>query len=234
MLLRLLEQREYRELGSNELRHSSARFVTATNVDLDAAVEEGSFRSDLLSRLSRIVIDVPPLRARREDIVPLARHFAEHVAPGAVTLSRSLALALLRYDWPSNARELQSVIEQAALEIGTNLEASMDPDGVAVFNDMATLDESAGAERTSPRVELGLSMELAERLLPSSEPNRAREITRRGVTRDRPSPEALLARFHELGNNATALADELGVGRTTIYRWFREAGLDVRDLRQDT
>src|SRR5690606_38022727 len=71
-LLRLLESGEYRRVGSDELRVSDARFVAATHVDLRAAVASGAFRQDLMARLSRWVIEVPPLRSRREDVIPIA------------------------------------------------------------------------------------------------------------------------------------------------------------------
>ena len=192
-LLRLLEEREYRQVGSDKLSRSDARFITATNVDLDAAVEAGRYRADLVSRLRRFVIEVPPLRERLADIIVLANHFAER------KLSRSLSLALLRYAWPANVRELQAVIEQAGLE----------SDGDA----------------------LKLSGELKKRLAATPRPAAKKPIKGRGVKRDRPSSEALSQRFRELDQNASALASELGVGRTTLYRWFREAGIDVRDIR---
>jgi DNA-binding NtrC family response regulator len=200
-LLRLLEQREYRQLGSNEHKRASARFVAATHVALDEAVEMGRFRADLKSRLERWVIDVPPLRKRREDILPLARHFAR-----SARLSRSFAHALIRYDWPANVRELQAVIEEALLE--------------------QSLDEP-----------LALSQALAQRIAvrdtvrdSTIPPPRA---SRRGLSLPRPSAEVLVARFRELGENARALAEELGVGRTTLYRWFKDAGVDMRDIRDE-
>jgi transcriptional regulator with PAS, ATPase and Fis domain len=201
-LLRLLEQREYREVGSNQLCASTARFVAATNVDLDRAVTAGRFRADLLGRLDRWVIDVPPLRQRREDVVPLALHFARRMLGRQARLSRSLAHALLLYDWPANVRELESVVEGLVMQAGDA--------------DTLTLDD-----------------ELAARLETDEPAPDAAPMSRRGVRRARPSPEALHARFVELGYNASALALEFGIGRTTLYRWFREAGFDVRDLRDD-
>jgi len=115
-LLRLLETGDYRQVGSNRLLHADARFVAATHVPLETAVESRGFRDDLHSRLNRIVIPVPPLRERREDILPLANVLAARIAGHQVAISRPLAIAMLRYGWPQNVRELLAVIEQALLE----------------------------------------------------------------------------------------------------------------------
>ncbi|HZO11918.1 MAG TPA: sigma 54-interacting transcriptional regulator [Polyangiaceae bacterium] len=202
-LLRLLEQREYREVGSTDARTTTARFVMATNVPLEEAVEDGSFRTDLFGRINRWIIDVPPLRERQEDVMPLAHHFGERYAKHPVRFARSFAQALLRYDWPANVRELQGIVERAVLE----------------------QPESAV---------LSLTEELARRLQSApAASSPAAPMVRRGVRRVRPSAEDLYARFQALGCNASALAAELGVGRTTVYRWFREAGLEVGDIRGD-
>ncbi len=206
-LLRLLEQREFRMVGDNAIRHTSARFVAATNVELAQAVTENRFRADLRSRLERFVIDVPPLRERREDILVLAQHFVLQSTGASRQLSRSLAHALIRYDFPSNVRELQAVIEEAVLE--------QPPEGPLRLT-------SALAERLSAEREATV-----ESVIP---PPRA---SHRGVSLPRPSAEVLIARFRELGGNASAMAEDLGVGRTTLYRWFREAGIDMRGLRDE-
>jgi transcriptional regulator with PAS, ATPase and Fis domain len=204
-LLRLLEQREYREVGSNTTRVASARIVMATNVALPEAVAEGRFRADLLGRITRWTVDVPPLRERREDIIPIALRCAARHAGVAVRFARSFAHALLRYDWPANIRELQSVVEQTLLAQGTSEPLQLDDELAARL--------AAGATPTGEHTPLRPS--------------------RRGVRRVRPSAEELAERFRALGQNATALAAELGVGRTTVYRWIREAGFDVGDLRED-
>ncbi len=109
-LLRLLEQGEYRRVGEEQLRRSQARVVTATHVSLDVAVQEGRFRPDLHSRIARYVIDVPPLSERPVDIVALSRAI---VGENERAMTPELMVALLRYPWPANVRELQSVLHQA-------------------------------------------------------------------------------------------------------------------------
>jgi DNA-binding NtrC family response regulator len=115
-LLRVLETSSFRRLGGNKTLSSDARFVTATNRDIEAMSRAGTFRSDLYFRLSRFVITIPPLRERREDIEPLARHFLALLTRSAPASMSSEALKLLlAYDWPGNVRELRNAIERAVI-----------------------------------------------------------------------------------------------------------------------
>jgi DNA-binding NtrC family response regulator len=110
-LLRVLQTGEFERLGSNSTRRTRVRIIAATNTPLRAAIRTGTFREDLFYRLNVIELAVPPLTARRADILPLARHFLE---PG-FSLSADAAQALERYPWPGNVRELQNVIRRACL-----------------------------------------------------------------------------------------------------------------------
>ncbi|AXS79549.1 sigma-54 dependent transcriptional regulator [Dechloromonas sp. HYN0024] len=115
-LLRVLETSSFRRLGGNKTLSSDARIVTATNRDIEAMSRGGTFRSDLYFRLSRFVITIPPLRERREDIEPLARHFLALLTRNAPTSMSAEALKmLLAYDWPGNVRELRNAIERAII-----------------------------------------------------------------------------------------------------------------------
>jgi DNA-binding NtrC family response regulator len=113
-LLRVLQTGEFERLGSSVTRRVRVRVVSATNADLRAAIREGRFREDLFYRLNVIELKVPPLVARLDDVVPLARHFLE---PGFV-LDESAAKALRAYSWPGNIRELRNVIRRACLLAG--------------------------------------------------------------------------------------------------------------------
>jgi len=110
-LLRVLQTGELQRLGSNQTRHTQVRMIAATNTDLRAAIREGRFREDLYYRLNVIELELPPLSRRREDILPLARHF---LASGR-ELSAEAERALTRHSWPGNVRELQNVIRRACL-----------------------------------------------------------------------------------------------------------------------
>jgi DNA-binding NtrC family response regulator len=116
-LLRLLETREVRAVGSSRSRTVQCRVVAATNADLPQLVKRGQFRGDLMFRFQRLGIHLPPLRERREDIPALARHFLDLGRPIGVhaTLSRSLASALEKHNWPGNIRELRNAIERMRL-----------------------------------------------------------------------------------------------------------------------
>jgi DNA-binding NtrC family response regulator len=110
-LLRVLQSGEFERLGSNTTRRTRVRVIAATNANLRQAIREGRFREDLFYRLNVIELEVPPLAHRRDDILPLARHFLQ---PG-FALTTDAERALLRYPWPGNVRELQNVMRRACL-----------------------------------------------------------------------------------------------------------------------
>ena len=116
-LLRALQERTVRPVGGDSEVSFDARIVAATNRDLELAVEEGRFREDLYYRLNVIGLELPPLRARGNDVLLLAQRFLEHFASRSgkrvVGLSPPVAQRLLAYGWPGNVRELQNCIERA-------------------------------------------------------------------------------------------------------------------------
>ena len=115
-LLRVLQERTFRPVGSSTEQRADVRFVAATNVRLDRLVQAGQFRADLFYRLSVFSITLPPLRERRDDILPLAQHFLAKYTPAfgvAPELSTAAVRALLTFDWPGNVRELESAIVRA-------------------------------------------------------------------------------------------------------------------------
>jgi two-component system response regulator AtoC len=121
-LLRVLQEREIERLGSNRPLAIDVRLVTATNRNLSEAVEDGSFRLDLLYRLQVVEIHLPPLRERKEDVMPLAEHFlAKFSRENGRRLTRvsdeALSL-LLGYGWPGNVRELENAMERAVVLTG--------------------------------------------------------------------------------------------------------------------
>lgn len=112
-LLRVLENHEVTPLGATRAIRVDARIVAATHRDLAALVREGSFREDLFFRLQVVRLWVPPLRERREDIVPLARHFLAQLSKTPIELSPAAATRLLAHDFPGNVRELRNIVERS-------------------------------------------------------------------------------------------------------------------------
>ncbi len=118
-LLRILQEREYEPVGSNETKHADVRIITATNCDLEKAVERGDFREDLYYRINVLPIYLPPLRDRREDILLLADHFADRfsdrMGKNISRITTQAINAMMAYHWPGNVRELENCIERAVL-----------------------------------------------------------------------------------------------------------------------
>jgi two-component system response regulator HydG len=114
-LLRALQEHEIRPLGSNAPIRFDARIIAATNQDLEAALKRGAFRKDLFFRLNVVSIKMPPLRDRKEDIPPLARHFLARFgnAQAMTQISDDALGCLMSYDWPGNVRELENCIQRA-------------------------------------------------------------------------------------------------------------------------
>ncbi len=113
-LLRVLQEKEVRPVGSNQNIKVDVRVIAATNRDLEAAQKEGKFRRDLYFRLNVVTLHLPPLRERRSDITSLVHYFLDRFAPGEpITLSPAAARCMLQYDWPGNVRELENCIERA-------------------------------------------------------------------------------------------------------------------------
>jgi len=115
-LLRVLQQREIRRVGSNQTRRVDVRVIAASNRNVEAEVDAGRFRHDLFYRLNAVSILLPPLRERREDIPPLAQAFADRVysLSPAVRFSTEAVKLLEQYPWPGNIRELENAVVRAA------------------------------------------------------------------------------------------------------------------------
>jgi two-component system response regulator FlrC len=127
-LLRVLQEREFQRLGGTRVLRADVRVVAATNRDLRKAIERGAFREDLYYRLNVFELTLPPLRARRDDILPLSQGFLHEIGrtlgrpPSGI--SREARQALTDYDWPGNVRELRNVLERAAILADGGLIAS--------------------------------------------------------------------------------------------------------------
>ena len=118
-LLRFLQEREFERLGGERTLKADVRIISATHQDLEARVEDGTFREDLFYRINVVTMTIPPLRERREDIPILIDHFVEHFARGNHKkidgVSREARDLLIRYQYPGNVRELENIVERAVV-----------------------------------------------------------------------------------------------------------------------
>jgi DNA-binding NtrC family response regulator len=197
-LLRVLQERRLTRVGASEEREVDVRVVAATNRNLRAEVAEGRFREDLYFRLAVIPIHIPPLRERRDDILPLARHFLQRLCDqlerDVREWSDEVEAALVAHSWPGNVRELENTIERGVvLARGQRLEVDdlliePDPSGTEA---VASLPDGEGLQDF-------LDREAAERI--------------RAVLRDSDGVRVEAAR-------------RLGVDRTTLYRLMRKFGI---------
>jgi DNA-binding NtrC family response regulator len=152
-LLRVLQTGEFQRLGSGATRRADVRVVAATNADLPRLIREGTFREDLYYRLAVIELHVPPLRARPEDVLPLAEHFLATLAPTA-RLAEAAQAALVAHDWPGNVRELRNRVQRATL---VRRGEAITPDDLGLAPPQSPLpeppepaaDADAAVERTS-------------------------------------------------------------------------------------
>jgi DNA-binding NtrC family response regulator len=117
-ILRVLEDRRFHRLGGSELIEADARVVAATNRSLAAEISQGRFREDLFYRLNVFPVELPPLRARLEDLDELCAHFLARAGYRGPGLDAAARRALAAYDWPGNLRELRNVLERAVILAG--------------------------------------------------------------------------------------------------------------------
>jgi len=198
-LLHVLEDMEVRPVGGEKARKVDVRVVAATNRDLEAAVENGSFRQDLYFRLNVVHLHVPPLRERRSDVVQLLRYFLQRHAhqlgrAASYTLEPMAEQLLLQHDWPGNVRELENAIERA------HILADDERIGVADLPPQLARGNAAGG-----LADAGEAASLRDRV-------RAFEI---GVIMDA---------IDEADGDRRVAARRLGIGLSTLYRKLEEHG----------
>jgi len=198
-LLRVLETRSFRPLGSTEVKRFEGRVVAASHRDLDAWVREGRFREDLYYRLAVFILEVPGLDQRREDIPELVTHFAS-LQPRALTFSDAALIRLQGHPWPGNIRQLRNNIERLLIlatgDPNEPITADMLPQEVATSNSPSS---SLGAERT-------IALPLRE----------AREVFER---------EYLAAQIMRFGGNISRTAAFIGMERSALHRKLKSLGV---------
>jgi two-component system response regulator HydG len=191
-LLRALQEKEIRPVGSTKQVPINVRILAATNRDLEQAVSQGLFRRDLYFRLNVLSLRIPPLRERREDIVLLAASFLERLSRSSGrthTLSDDTMNLLLAYDWPGNVRELENCIERCcAMNSGPVIHTADLPNSLI---GTSTQLVNAGPEgRIAPIAHL--------------------------------EKQAILGAIAQLHGDKLRAAKLLGIGKTTLYRKLKE------------
>ncbi|MEX1257812.1 MAG: sigma-54 dependent transcriptional regulator [Gemmatimonadota bacterium] len=205
-LLRVLESGEVERLGSDGTVRVDTRVVAATNRDLAGQVAAGRFREDLLFRLAVVLVELPPLRERREDILPLALHFTSRFARShgrpMTSLSREAAARARNYPWPGNVRELRNVMDRAVL---------LARGGVIRSGDLKV---GAHAPRTSPRSD-------------APDPGYAATLSLRDV-----EGRHIRAVLERTRGHMGEAAEILGIHRNTMTMKVRDHGIDVRAIAE--
>jgi len=187
-LLRVLQEREFQRLGATRPMKADVRIVAATNRDLETALARGQFREDLYYRLRVFEIRLPPLRERREDILPMAEAFLEEIGPAvgrpAAGISREAHEALLSYPWPGNARELRNALERATILCdGGLITVEHLPIGVGRPTPVRSHDGAAEAFPSGGVSLDGVERDLITKALQESKNNRSRAARLLGITR---------------------------------------------------
>jgi len=209
-LLRVLQEKEVRPVGSNESVHVQVRVVAATNRDLESAINDGSFRKDLFFRLNVVSITLPPLRERRSDIPMLSQYFLDRLAEGENTKFTSAAMKLLmRYDWPGNVRELENCLCRAV-----------------TLGDRKVIDESDLSPALlqgggKAKTESAASEEQDEGATPTVALDELERLTIQRV-------------FEKVGGDKTKAGELLGISRATLYRKLKRYHISASQQGEKT
>lgn len=195
-MLRALQEKEIRPVGSSKTVPINVRVLAATNRDLEHAVAHGSFRRDLYFRLNVLTLRIPPLRERRQDIPLLAGHILERLSQTSgrtLDLSDDTMRALLSYDWPGNVRELENCLERCcAITSGSVIHVVDLPSSIT--GAPARLVPEAPESRILPLVDL--------------------------------EKQTILSAIAQLNGDKLMAAKMLGIGKTTLYRKLKEYGAE--------
>jgi Nif-specific regulatory protein len=196
-LLRTIQEREFERVGSNKTIHVDVRIVAATNRDLESLMKDGRFRADLFYRINVFPVFLPPLRERKDDVLPLANHFsakfAEKMRKPIRRITTSAINMLMAYHWPGNIRELENCLEHAVL---------LSRDGVIHGRDLPPTLQMPAALRPSSDGTLRSNVAQLER-------------------------DMLVDALKRAGGNVSAAGRELGVGERIVRYKIRKFGVEM-------
>jgi two-component system, NtrC family, response regulator AtoC len=211
-LLRVLQEKEVRRVGSNIRTQVDVRIVAATNRDLEQAYREGTFRKDLYFRLNVVTVHLPALRERRSDIPSLVHYFLDKYVPeGTLQVSNAAMKALMQYDWPGNVRELQNCIERAValgnremIDVYDLPPALRNPQPPAMVSTSTMIDQEAVMEKAVQ----SLPPRTDKVTAPGISPNDLEDLERITIQRV----------FDQVQGDKTLAGKMLGISRATLYR----------------
>jgi DNA-binding NtrC family response regulator len=208
-LLRALETRTFFRVGGVKKVEVDVRLIAATNRDKSQAVADGAFRSDLLYRINSFEINIPPIRERREDIEPLARHLLHKLAGhGEPELAPAAIDALRNFDWFGNVRQLRNCLERAILLSDNGMITTRElPPEVAFPSDRPSISVSYGVAQSSPL-----------NGFQNPAPTNLRDAER----------QQILGALEKTGWHRGKTAELLGISPSTLYRRLRDYGLETR------
>jgi DNA-binding NtrC family response regulator len=213
-VLRVIEEKKFQRLGSNETRSSDVRIISATNKPLENEVRSGNFREDLYYRLCVVKLTLPPLRERKPDIPALAAAFCNRFSmayrSGPLRISNDAARVLLEYEWPGNVRQLRNCIERAVvLSDGGEITRDLLPD--EILSDRAV-------DQTATAASAGITISNTDDFKSAK-----REFERKYIERT----------LDQAGGNVTRAAAALGMHRQSLQHKIKELGLSKRFVLDD-
>ena len=216
-LLRVLQSKEIRPLGSNKTKHIDVRIIAATNRDLQQEIAEKRFREDLYYRLNVIPVQISPLRERKEDIEDLANYFIRtyQTAGENYSLSPEALFKLQEYDWPGNIRELENVIQRALCFTSAG---TLRPEDIQI-------GDSTAKASNKQNISVAPAQSATGKELSDYENFRQMQLEQ--------ERKFLIQKIRECNGSVRDAAQKLGLFRTALYNRLNHLGVDIKDVTRN-
>ena len=216
-LLRVLQSKEIRPLGSNKTKHIDVRIIAATNRDLQQEIAEKRFREDLYYRLNVIPVQISPLRERKEDIEDLANYFIRtyQTAGENYSLSPEALFKLQEYDWPGNIRELENAIQRALCFTSAG---TLRPEDIQI-------GDSTAKASSKQNISVAPAQSATGKELSDYENFRQMQLEQ--------ERKFLIQKIRECNGSVRDAAQKLGLFRTALYNRLNHLGVDIKDVTRN-